>query len=225
MPADAPAKFCAGCGHPIILTMLKRVLEEMSLTQKAVLGLDIGCSLLAWNFLPINTFQTHHGRVVPTMMGFKRARPNSVSFAYAGDGGAYAIGWQSLYHAARRDEPVTALIVNNTIYGMTGGQTAPTTLMGQITPTSPKGSIDKPFLGPEALKQVVAPGAFIARTAVNDPAQMQEYIKKAIEAQQAGHFSVVEFLSFCPTNWRTKGPDTLKYLEEKMKPVFKLGVF
>ncbi len=225
MPSEAPAKFCPGCGHPIVLMMMKRVLDEMGLAKQAVLGLDIGCSLLAWNYLPINTFQTHHGRVVPTMMGFKRARNNSVCFAYAGDGGAYAIGWQSLYHAARRDEPVTVLIVNNTVYGMTGGQTAPTTLTGQITPTSPKGSIDKPFLGPEALKQVVASDAFVARTAVNNPAQMQEYIKKAISAQQAGHFSLVEFLSFCPTNWRTKGPDTLKYLEEKMKPVFKLGIF
>lgn len=224
MPQEAPAKFCPGCGHPIVLMMMNRVLDEMGLNQKAVLGLDIGCSLLAWNFLPINTFQTHHGRVTPTMMGFKRARPDSVCFGYTGDGGAYAIGWQSLYHAARRDEPVTVIVVNNTIYGMTGGQTAPTTLTGQITPTSPGGSMDKPFLGPEALKSVAHEDAFIARTSVNEPKQMQEYIKEAIVAQKSGHFSLVEFLSFCPTNWRTKGPDTLKFLEEKMKPVFKTGI-
>jgi 2-oxoglutarate ferredoxin oxidoreductase subunit beta len=223
MSQEAPAKFCPGCGHPIVLMMMKRILDEMGLAKQAVLGLDIGCSLLAWNFLPINTFQTHHGRVVPTMMGFKRARPSSISFAYAGDGGAYAIGWQSLYHAARRDEPIVVLVVNNTVYGMTGGQTAPTTMVGQITPTNPQGSIDKPFLGPEALKFVADKDAFIARAAVNEPKQMQEYIKKAIEAQQAGHFALVEFLSFCPTNWRTKGPETLRYLEEQMKPIFKIG--
>ncbi len=223
MPQEAPAKFCPGCGYPIVRMMMKRVRDEMDLAKQAVLGLDIGCSLLAWNFLPINTFQTHHGRVVPTMMGFKRARPNSISFAYVGDGGAYAIGWQSLYHAARRDEPILVIVVNNTVYGMTGGQTAPTTMIGQITPTNPQGSVDKPFLGPEALKFVANKDAFIARTAVNEPKQMQEYIKKAIEAQQAGHFALVEFLSFCPTNWRTKGPETLKYLEEQMKPIFKIG--
>lgn len=223
MLQEAPAKFCPGCGHPIVLMMMKRVLDVMGLSKDAVLGLDIGCSLLAWNFLPINTFQTHHGRVTPTMMGFKRARPNSVSFAYAGDGGSYAIGWQSLYHAARRDESITVLVVNNTIYGMTGGQTAPTTMVGQVTPTSPEGNVEKPFLGPEAIKFVANENAFIARTAVNDPKQMQEFIKKAIETQQAGHFSMIEFLSFCPTNWRTTGTGTLDYLNN-MKTVFKTGI-
>lgn len=218
-----PAKFCAGCGHPIVLMMLHKVLKDLNLEKKAVLGLDIGCSLLAWNFLPINTFQTHHGRVTPTMMGFKRANKEAVCFGYAGDGGAYAIGWQSLFHAARRDEPVTVLVVNNTVYGMTGGQTAPTTLVGQVTSTSPKGNEETPFHGLEYLKQVVRPEAFLARTAVNDPKQMQEYLRQAIATQQAGHFSMIEFLSLCPTNWRTKGAETLKYLEG-MKNVFKIGI-
>lgn len=224
MTEQAKAKFCAGCGHPIVLMMLNKILEEKKLNKKAILGLDIGCSLLAWNFLPINTYQTHHGRVTPTVMGFKRARPDSVCFAYAGDGGSYAIGWQSLFHAAKRDEPITVIVVNNTVYAMTGGQLAPTSLTGEVTPTSPKGNTEDPFHGPEILKDVVKPGAFIARAAVNNPQEMQEYLRKAIVAQQAGHFSLVEFLSLCPTNWRTRGADTLKFLEEKMKPVFSTGI-
>lgn len=222
MPQDAPAKFCPGCGHPIVLMMMGRVLKELNLEKDAVLGLDIGCSLLAWNYLPINTFQTHHGRVTPTMMGFKRARTDAVCFAYAGDGGAYAIGWQSLFHIARRDEPITVIVINNTIYAMTGGQTAPTTMVGQKTTTSPNGSTDAPFLGPEYLRQVAHQDAFIARTAVNDPKHMQEYIKKAIATQKAGHFSLIEFLSFCPTNWRTSGTATLEKLKE-MGSVYKAG--
>lgn len=223
MPKQEPAKFCPGCGHPLVLMTLNKILEQMNLSKKAVLGLDIGCSLLAWNFLPINTFQTHHGRVSPTMVGFKRGNPDSICIGYTGDGGAYAIGWQSLFHAALRDEPITVIVVNNTVYGMTGGQTAPTTLVGEKTDTSPEGYAGKTLLGPEILRQVAHEKAYFARVAVNNPKQMQEFVKKAFETQQSGHFSMVEFLSFCPTNWRTKGPDTLKFLEEKMKPVFKVG--
>ncbi len=218
-----PAKFCPGCGYPIALTLLKNVLKKNDLLAKSVLGLDIGCNLLAWNFLPISTFQTHHGRVVPTMVGFKRARNNSLSFALVGDGGAYAIGLQSLIHAAKRDEAITVLVINNTVYGMTGGQTAPTTLKGQKTDSHPEGNPEEPMMGPELLKNVVKPGAFLARTAVNEPKQLMEFLEKAIQTQQAGHFSLIEILSFCPTNWKTSGMETIKYLDEKLKPVFKLG--
>ena len=217
------AKFCPGCGYPIILTLLKNNLQKLGLLEKSVLGLDIGCSLLAWNFLPINTFQTHHGRVVPTMMGFKRARKESVCVALVGDGGAYAIGLQSLLHVARRDEPIFVLVINNTVYGMTGGQTAPTTLKGQVTPTSPKGNNEEPMFGPELVRQMAKEGAFVARTAVNEPKQLNEFFEKAIQTVEAGHFALLEVLSFCPTNWKTQGVETIKHLGEKLKPVFKLG--
>ena len=217
------AKFCPGCGYPITLMMMNKTLEKLGLQKQAVLGLDIGCALLAWNYLSINTFQTHHGRVVPTMMGFKRARNSSISFALVGDGGAYAIGLQSLIHAAKRDEPITVIVTNNTVYGMTGGQTAPTTLHGQVTPTSPTGNIEEPFLGPELLKGIIKPGAYLARTAVNEPKQLKEYLQKAIETQQAGHFSLVEVLSFCPTNWKTVGVGTIDKLNI-LKETFKLGI-
>lgn len=216
------AKFCAGCGHPLVLMMLNKVLVDQKNQNKAVLGLDIGCSLLAWNFLPINTFQTHHGRVTPTMLGFKRARPESLVFAYTGDGGAYSIGLQSLIHAAKRDEPITVIVVNNTVYGMTGGQSGPTALHGQKTDTDLDGFEGEPMMGPELLKNVIRPGAFLARTSVNEPKQLLEFVKKAVETQTAGHFSLIEVLSFCPTFWKTNGIETINYLNN-LKTVFKTG--
>lgn len=224
MEQEVPAKFCPGCGYPIALTVLKQVLQKNNLLEPSVLGVDIGCNLLAWNFLPISTFQTHHGRVVPTMIGFKRARNNSLSFALVGDGGAYAIGLQSLIWAAKRDEPITVLVINNTVYAMTGGQSAPTTVKGQKTDTHPEGYTEETFLGPELLKDIVKSGAFIARTAVNEPQKLTECLEKAIQAQQNGHFSLIEILSFCPTNWRTKGVETINYLEN-LKTIFKTGEF
>ncbi|MBI5732013.1 MAG: 2-oxoglutarate synthase [Candidatus Magasanikbacteria bacterium] len=217
-----PAKFCPGCGYPLVLLTLGKILEEKKLSDQAILGLDIGCSLLAWNFLPVNNFQTHHGRVTPTLMGFKRARPESLCLGLTGDGGAYAIGWQSLFWAAQRDEPVTVIVVNNTVYAMTGGQTAPTTLSGQKTDTDPAGFKGAPFFGPENLKAVINHGAYLARGAVNNLSQFKEYFEKAIAVQQKGHFSLVEVLSFCPTNWKTQGKETVDYLEN-LKRVFKVG--
>ncbi len=216
-----PAKFCPGCGHPIVLRFLYSVLKEMGLEKKAVLGLDIGCSLLAWDLLPINTFQTHHGRVTPTMVGFKRSQPESICISYTGDGGAYAIGMQGLFWAALRNDQVTVIVVNNTIYAMTGGQLAPTTMPGQKTDTSPSGNEQATVMGPELVRSLNAK-AFVARAAVNDVAGLQSALRKAFEAQKAGNFSLVEVLSFCPTNWRTKGAETNEFLEN-MKKVFKLG--
>ena len=217
------AKFCEGCGYPIVLMMLNKILEKNKLQKKAVLGLDIGCSLLALKSLPINTFQTHHGRVTPTMVGFKRAQADSICISLTGDGGAYAIGIQNLLHTALRDEPVTVIVVNNSLYAMTGGQSAPTTLIGQKTSTSPQGHKETTFFGPEMLKGQIKPGAFLARSAVNDPKNLMSYLDQAIEAQQNGHFSLLEILSLCPTNWRTRGKDTIDYLEN-LKKEFKLGI-
>lgn len=217
------SKFCPGCGQPAILQTIYRILQEQKSEEKAVLGLDIGCSLLAWDFLPINTFQTHHGRVTATMVGFKRARPDLISFAYTGDGGAYAIGLQSLLWAAKRNDPVTVIVANNAVYAMTGGQTAPTSMKGQKTDTSPVGVENETFLGPELIRSL-NDKAYIARTVMNNMKDMKECLEKAIEAQRQGNFSLVEVLSYCPTNWKTWGPETNKYLEG-MKEVFKIGEF
>ncbi len=218
------AKFCPGCGYPVVLRFLHSILKEKGLDKKSVLGLDIGCSLLAWDFLPINTFQTHHGRVTPTMIGFKKAKPDSISIACTGDGGAYAIGMQGLFWAALRNDPVTVLVVNNALYAMTGGQTAPTTMEGQKTSTSPSGNEQPPVRGPELIRELNK-DAYLARVAVNEPAKLKEYLEKALVAQQEGNFSLVEVLSYCPTNWKTWGVETNKFLDEKMKPIFTTGEF
>jgi len=215
------SKFCPGCGYPIVLMTLYKVLEELGLVNQAAFGLDIGCSLLAVNSIPINTFQTHHGRVTPTMVGFKQADNSSICLGLTGDGGAYAIGLQNLLHAAKRDDAITIIVINNSLYAMTGGQTAPTTQKNQVTSTSPKGKQEEPLLGPELIKNVVNKDAFLARTANNDPKMLKEYLIQAIKTQQAGHFSLVEVLSFCPTNWRVKGTeliDRLNGLKEDFKP-------
>ena len=225
MSDNQPAKFCSGCGYPLILLTLRNVLEEKGLLKEAVLGLDIGCSLLALNSLPINTFHTHHGRVTPTMLGFKRANPRALCLGLTGDGGAYAIGLQSLLHAAWRDEAVTVVVVNNTVYGMTGGQQSPTTFLGEKTDTTPAGSQLSPLPGLEIVAEACKKNqAFLARGVVTDLVQLKEMIGQAIERQQAGHFSLVEILSFCPTNWKTIGSATREFLEKNLLPVFKVGV-
>lgn len=207
----------------MVLRFLRAILQEKKLERKTALGLDIGCSLLAWDFLPINTFQTHHGRVVPTMVGLNRAKPDLLAIAMVGDGGAYAIGLQSLLWAAMRNDAILVIVVNNTVYAMTGGQLAPTTMVEQKTDTSPFGNDQPPVLGPELIRGL-SPKAYLARAAVNDVKQLKEYLGKAIDAQQAGNFALVEVLSFCPTNWRTKGGETNEFLEG-MKQVFKIGEF
>src|SRR3989339_365232 len=217
-----PAGFCPGCGYPVILRFLHTVLKENGWEKQAVLGLDIGCALLAWDFLPINTFQTHHGRVTCTMVGYKRSQPDSLSIACTGDGGAYAIGMQSLFWAALRNDPVTVIVVNNSVYGMTGGQTAPTTVVGLKTDTSPAGNEQTPVFGPELIRQMNKK-AYLARTAVNEVGKLKESLGKALVAQKEGRFSLVEVLSFCPTNWRTRGADTNVFLNERLKAVFNLG--
>ncbi|MFA5211456.1 MAG: thiamine pyrophosphate-dependent enzyme [Patescibacteria group bacterium] len=215
------SNFCPGCGQVMILQALYKTLQDLKKEDKAVLGLDIGCSLLAWNFLPINTFQTHHGRVAPTMVGYKKANPDSISIAYTGDGGAYAIGLQSLLWTAKRNEAITVIVVNNSIYAMTGGQTAPTTLKGQKTDTSPQGFEGESFLGPELLRSLNKK-AFLTRTSCNDIKDLKRVLSLAIKNQLKGNFSLIEILSFCPTNWKTKGKATIDYLEN-MKKTFPIG--
>lgn len=222
---EQTAKFCIGCGYPVVLATLARIAKSNGLLESTALGLDIGCSLLAWNYLPVSTFQTHHGRVVPVMVGFKRARKNSLSIALTGDGGAYSIGLQSLIHAARRDEPISVLVVNNMMYSMTGGQTAPTTITGYATETDPGGSVLKPIHGPEFLRAIANDQAFLARTAVNEITGLPAALEKAFATQKAGHFSLVEILSYCPINWKTKGVETNNFLETKLKPEFPVGNF
>lgn len=223
--SSKPHSFCPGCGHPIVLKALSWAIEELKIHDKTAFGIDIGCSLLAWDFLNLDTVQTHHGRTVPVMVGLKLAKPDSVSIAYVGDGGAYAIGAQHLVNSVYRNNNITIIVVNNANYGMTGGQEAPTTLQGQITPSTPKGA-DSHFLdGVKMAASICGEDAYIARGTVDNPVQLKIFIRKALEFQMQGKgISIVEALSFCPTNWLTNAKETRRFLE-KMKKVYPVGEF
>lgn len=221
--SSKPNTFCPGCGHQIILKELGFSIDELGIQQKAMIGLDIGCSLIAWDFFDVDSLQTHHGRTIPVMVGYKMAKPESVSIAYLGDGGAYAIGAQHLINSAMKNSNITVIVVNNVNYAMTGGQEAPTSLPGQITSTTPHGADEYFFRGPESIR-CVNPKAFIARTAVTDPIQVKTYIKKAIEWQAQGKgFSMVEILSFCPTNWKTNTAEETWAYMDTVKKAYQLG--
>ncbi|MCL6636127.1 MAG: 2-oxoglutarate synthase [Peptococcaceae bacterium] len=223
-----PHKFCPGCGHGLVLKALGQAIDELGIQDRAVFGCDIGCSLLAWDFFNVDTIQTHHGRTTPVITGLKRANPNLVGIAYMGDGGGYAIGSQHLVNAASRNERITVILVNNTQYGMTGGQMAPTTLPGQKTETTPYGRDPEktgyPTQGPEMVAAITREGAYVARGTVANLRQLKNYLKKALENQMAGNgFSFVEVLSTCPTNWRTNAEETWKMVEQELPRYFKVG--
>jgi 2-oxoglutarate ferredoxin oxidoreductase subunit beta len=160
------------------------------------------------------------------MVGYKKVKPNRIAIAYMGDGGGYAIGLQAMIHAAYRNEPITAIVVNNELYGMTGGQMSPTTPEGMVTPTSPGGKIKEfgtGMFGPELLRKVASPDAFIARASISNPIQLKNIFKKALLHQQDKKgFSMIEVLSICPTNWKTNAKDSFAKLKE-MEAFYPLG--
>lgn len=223
-----PHKFCPGCGHGLVLKVLGEVIDELEIQDRMIFGVDIGCSLLAWDFFNVDTVQTHHGRTNPVMVGIKRANPDLLPIAYMGDGGGYAIGSQHLVNSAFRNEKIMAIVVNNVNYGMTGGQMSPTSLPGQKTETSPYGRDPKetgnPTLGPEMVAAIASPGAYVARASVSNMKQLKRFMKKAVENQIAGNgFSFLEVISSCPTNWRTNAKQTWAFMEEDMAKYFKTG--
>lgn len=201
-----PDYFCPGCGHGIILKQLGYAIDDLKIQDKTTFGIDIGCSLLAWNFFNIDTIQTHHGRTTPVMVGYKMSKPERIAIAYMGDGGGYAIGLQSLIYACFRNDPITVILVNNGNYAMTGGQMAPTTMRGDVTPTTPDGNptgFGEGFKGPELLAGLAAKNAYIARATVSKPVLLRSVLKKALINQiENKSFSFVEILSICPTNWK-----------------------
>ena len=214
-----PHKFCPGCGHPITLKALGWALDELGIQGTTVVGFDIGCSLLAWDFFDVDSFQTHHGRTVPVMIGYKTVSPERICIAYVGDGGAYAIGAQHLVNSALRHDNITVIVVNNTNYAMTGGQKAPTTLPGEVTKTTLEGAGEFHMQGPEMVaNSLTQKGDYVARGSIDNPVQLKQFIKRAIENQIANKgFSFVEALSVCPLNWGTDAKETLAKLEKHKK--------
>ena len=216
-----PDLFCPGCGHGIALKQIGFAIDELKIQNKTTFGIDIGCSLLAWNFFDLDTIQTHHGRTTPVMVGYKMVKPMRVSIAYMGDGGGYAIGLQSLLHAALRNEPITVILINNENYAMTGGQSAPTTLIGEVTSTAPEGKskeLGPGFLGPELVRNISNKNAFIARASVSQPEIVKKTVISALKNQiEKNSFSFVEILSICPTNWKTNAAQSFNRLAEAEK--------
>jgi 2-oxoglutarate ferredoxin oxidoreductase subunit beta len=207
-----------------VLKALGMAVDELELAEQVTFACDIGCSLLAWNFFNFPSLQTHHGRTIPVMVGLKKADSKRVAVAYMGDGGGYSIGLQHLVSTAVRDDPVTVILVNNTVYAMTGGQMAPTTLPGQKTETTPFGRDEAetgfPLKGPELLAGVVHPEAYLARGTVAQVLRLKKTIQKGLETQRKGHFAFIEALSTCPTNWRTNAAATWSFLEREMSDYY-----
>lgn len=224
------SKFCPGCGHGMVLKTLAFAIDDLELHERTVFGCDIGCSLLAWNYMNVDSVQTHHGRTTPVIYGVTRAVPDTVGIAYMGDGGGLAIGCQHLVNAAVRNEKMLAVLVNNTNYGMTGGQMAPTTLPGQKTETSPYGrdieATGKPAKGAEMVASIVdTDKAYVARATVSNLRNLRKTFKKALtNVEQGNGFSFVEVLSVCPLNWRTNNVDTWDRLKE-MEEFFNVKEF
>lgn len=228
---DVPWHFCPGCNHGIIHRLCAEVVEEMSL-QKTTVGVgSVGCGVFSYDYFNFDGIGPSHGRSPAVATGVKRVLPDRLVFTYQGDGDLAAIGTTEMVHSAVRGENITIIFINNTLYGMTGGQMAPTTLMGQVTTTTPRGR-SKQQGYPIKVAEMLATcegSAYIARCAVFNPAQViktKKAIRKAFETQLAGlGFSLVEVLSACPTNWRMTPLQALKFVEEEMVKVFPLGEY
>ena len=222
-----PHLFCPGCGHPEVLKAFGFAVDALGLQRRVAFGVDIGCSLLAFDFFNIDTIETHHGRTVPVMVGVKRGNPQAISVAYVGDGGAYAIGMGSLLSAAIRHENILTIVVNNAVYAMTGGQEAPTTLPGMITATTPYGADEHFVKGPDLIRHV-NPHAWIARGITSRQLELRKLMKEALEFTQEGKgFAFLEVLSPCTLNWGTiEDPHaTFDILENKLAKAYRLGRF
>lgn len=222
-----PHLYCPGCGHGTILKHLGYVIDELGIKSKTTFGIDIGCSLLAWNLFNFDTIQTHHGRTASVMLGYKISKPKRIALAYMGDGAAYAIGLQSILHTAYRNHPITIIVVNNENYAMTGGQMSPETEQGVVTATSPNGKpaeLGTGLFGPELIANVASEDAFIARGTMSNPIQLESLIKQAILNQTENNaFSFLEILSICPTNWKTNAKDSFGILKN-MESYYKVGI-
>lgn len=229
---ERPSSYCPGCTHGVIHRLVAELIEEMDLQQKAIIVVPVGCSTLAVNYFNFDSIQAAHGRAPAVATGAKRALPDRFVMTYQGDGDLASIGAAEMIHVAARGENVTTIFVNNGIYGMTGGQMAPTTLMGWKTETSPYGrnvqSNGYPVRVCEMLSQLEGP-AYIARTeVVTIPGinKTKNAIKKAFTAQIKGlGYSIVEILSTCPTNWGMTPVDSLKRVKEETMKYYPLGEF
>ena len=229
---DAPLHYCPGCTHGIIHRLVAEAIDELGIEGRTIGVAPVGCAVMAYDYFACDMVEAAHGRAPAVATGIKRANPENIVFTYQGDGDLASIGTAETVHSATRNENITVIFVNNAIYGMTGGQMAPTSLPGQVTQTSPYGR-DTSLCGfpvkiCEMLSQLEGP-EFLARVAVNNVKNIKNAkatIKKAFENQVNGKgFSLVEVISSCPTNWGMTPKDALKWIDDNMIPYYPLGVY
>lgn len=228
--APAYTHYCPGCTHGVAHRLVAEVIDELGIAGRTIGVAPVGCAVFAYNYFDVDFAEAPHGRAPAMATGIKRVLPDRVVFTYQGDGDMAAIGLSEITHAAARGENITVVFINNGIYGMTGGQMAPTTLAGQRSTSSPAGR-DVELTGmPLRMAELLAtlPGAaYVVRRSLHNPKEInraKKAVRRAFEAQLAGEgFAMVELLSNCPTNWGVSVADSLKWIEEMMVPYYPLG--
>ena len=232
MLTDKPLHYCPGCTHGIIHRLVAESLQELGVGETAIGVAPVGCAVFAYDYFSCDMMEAAHGRAPAVATGIKRVCPDKAVFTYQGDGDLASIGAAEIVHAAARGEKITVIFVNNAIYGMTGGQMAPTTLPGQVSTTSPYGRdinhCGYPIQVSEMLSTLHGP-AYIERVSVHDVPNIKKAkkaIKKAFELQMQGKgFTMIEVLSTCPTNWGKTAKESLEWVKTDMIPAFPLGVY
>lgn len=229
---DAVLHYCPGCPHGIIHRLVAEAIDELGIEGKTIGVAPVGCAVMAYDYFTCDMIEAAHGRAPATATGIKRCRPDNIVFTYQGDGDLASIGMAETVHAAARNENITIIFVNNAIYGMTGGQMAPTTLIGQKATTCPAGRSEEWSGLPIKMSEMLAavPSSYyIERVAVNTTANInkaKKAIAKAFKYQMEGKgFCMIEVLSTCPTNWGMSPVEAMKWLEENMIPYYPLGVY
>jgi 2-oxoglutarate/2-oxoacid ferredoxin oxidoreductase subunit beta len=229
---DTLTHYCPGCSHGILHRLVAEVIDELGVREDTIGVAPVGCAVFAYDYFDVDCSESAHGRAPAVATGIKRIHPDKLVFTYQGDGDLAAIGTAEIVHAAARGENISVVFVNNAIYGMTGGQLAPTTLPGQRTSSTPGGRDVKLAGYPVKVSEMLATqdgAAYVVRTAVDGPAgvaKVRSAIKTAFQVQLAGlGFSLVEVLSTCPVGWGMTSVDSIDWLRENMIPHFPLGEY
>ncbi|MDO4541060.1 MAG: thiamine pyrophosphate-dependent enzyme, partial [Syntrophomonadaceae bacterium] len=224
--------YCPGCTHGIIHRLVAECIDELGMREKALGICPVGCAVLAYDYFNFDMMEAAHGRAPAIATAIKRMAPDMLCFTYQGDGDLASIGMAEIVHASVRGESITVIFINNAIYGMTGGQMAPTTVLGMKTTTSPYGRTREREGYPAKMAEIVSQNegaAYVVRTSMHDPANVvktKKAIKKALQTQMEHKgFSMVEILSTCPTNWGMNPLEALEWVENEMIKTYPLGVF
>jgi len=228
---DVPTHYCPGCGHGIAHRLIAEVIDELDIRERTIGIAPVGCAVLEYDYIDVDMVEVAHGRAPAVATGMKRTNPDKIIFSYQGDGDLASIGAGEILHAGHRGEQITVIFINNAVYGMTGGQMAPTTMIDQVTATTPKGRTAAEQGYPLQVSELLAvlPGTiYIERCALSSPANVRntkKAFKHAFELQLNGAegMSLVEVLSPCPTYWRMSPAEAMKWIDKEMTKVFPLG--